>query len=142
MDDQGISTGAGRAAAGIPQFWHPDDDAVKITRLGGLTNLVFRVDHGGEQYVLRIPGKGTEEYINRANEAQAAREAAKAGVSPDVLHFDLQTGVMITRLVDHAVTMTPEGSSRLPVRRRGPARSSASSTRQVRGSTSASSSSA
>jgi thiamine kinase-like enzyme len=93
----------------IPQFWHPDDDAVKITRLGGLTNLVFRVDHGGEQYVLRIPGKGTEEYINRANEAQAAREAAKAGVSPDVLHFDLQTGVMITRLVDHAVTMTPEG---------------------------------
>jgi thiamine kinase-like enzyme len=108
MDDQGISQ-ARDVLSRIPQFWHPDDDAVKITRLGGLTNLVFRVDHGGEQYVLRIPGKGTEEYINRANEAQAAREAAKAGVSPDVLHFDLQTGVMITRLVDHAVTMTPEG---------------------------------
>ena len=107
-DDQGISQ-ARDVLNRIPQFWHPDGDAVKITRLGGLTNLVFRVDHGGEQYVLRIPGKGTEEYINRANEAQAAREAAKAGVSPDVLHFDLQTGVMITRLVDHAVTMTPEG---------------------------------
>ena len=107
MDDQGISR-AREVLSQIPQFWHPDDDAVKITRLGGLTNLVFRVDHGGEQYVLRIPGKGTEEYINRTNEAQAAREAAKAGVSPDVLHFDPATGVMITRLIDHAVTMTPE----------------------------------
>ena len=50
MDDQGISQ-ARDVLSRIPQFWHPDDDAVKITRLGGLTNLVFRVDHGGEQYV-------------------------------------------------------------------------------------------
>ncbi len=55
-----------------------------LERLGGLTNLVYRA---GEA-CLRIPGKGTEEYINRANEGVAAREAAKAGVSPDVLHFD------------------------------------------------------
>ena len=107
MDDQGISL-AREALNKIQLFWHHDDSEIEITRLGGLTNLVFRVDHGGEQYVLRIPGKGTEEYINRANEAQAAREAARAGVSPDVLHFDAATGVMVTRLVDHAVTMTPE----------------------------------
>ncbi|MBM3519405.1 MAG: phosphotransferase family protein [Alphaproteobacteria bacterium] len=89
-------------------FWYPDESDVKITRLGGLTNLVFRVDHAGEQYVLRLPGKGTEEYINRANESQAAREAARAGVSPDVLHVDDKTGVMVTRLIDGAVTMSPE----------------------------------
>ena len=34
-------------------------------RLGGLTNRVYRVG----QSCVRIPGKGTEEYINRANEA-------------------------------------------------------------------------
>lgn len=74
-----------------------------ITRLGGLTNLVFHVgDH-----CLRIPGKGTEEYINRANEAVAAREAARAGVSPEVIHFDDETGVMVTRFVDGAQTMSP-----------------------------------
>jgi thiamine kinase-like enzyme len=73
-------------------------------RLGGLTNLVYRVGDA----CLRIPGKGTEEYINRANEAVAAREAAKAGVSPQVLHFDDATGVMVTRFVDGAVTMSPE----------------------------------
>ena len=73
-----------------------------VTRLGGLTNLVFQAG----EHCLRIPGKGTEEYINRANEAVAAREAAKAGVSPEVLHFDT-AGVMVTRFIDGAQTMSP-----------------------------------
>lgn len=72
-------------------------------RLGGLTNLVWRVG----PYCLRIPGKGTEEYINRANEGVAAREAAKAGVSPEVLHFDPETGIMVTRFIEGTVTMSP-----------------------------------
>ncbi len=75
-----------------------------LERLGGLTNLVYRA---GEA-CLRIPGKGTEEYINRANEGVAAREAAKAGVSPDVLHFDGATGLMVTRFIGGAETMSPE----------------------------------
>lgn len=73
-----------------------------IVRLGGLTNLVFQAG----EYCIRVPGKGTEEYINRANEAVAAREAAKAGVSPEVLHFD-EKGVMVTRFIDGAQTMSP-----------------------------------
>lgn len=75
-----------------------------VERMGGMTNLVFRAG----EYCLRIPGKGTEEYINRANEAVAAREAAKAGVSPQVLHFDAETGLMVTRFVEGAATMTPD----------------------------------
>jgi thiamine kinase-like enzyme len=75
-----------------------------VMRLGGLTNLVFKVD----EFCLRIPGKGTEEYISRANEEQAAREAAKAGVSPEVLHFDAASGVMVTRYIEGAETMSPE----------------------------------
>ncbi|RUV28325.1 LPS biosynthesis choline kinase, partial [Mesorhizobium sp. M7A.F.Ca.MR.148.00.0.0] len=55
-----------------------------------------------------IPGKGTEEYINRANEAVAAREAAKARVSPEVLHVDPGTGMMVTRYIAGAETMSPE----------------------------------
>ena len=107
MNDQGI-TQAREVVRGLKMFWCLDDSDIEITRLGGLTNLVFRVDHGGEQYVLRIAGKGTEEYINRANEAQAARATAKAGVSPDVLYADPATGVMVTRLIDAAITMSPE----------------------------------
>ncbi|TIN23790.1 MAG: LPS biosynthesis choline kinase [Mesorhizobium sp.] len=75
-----------------------------LERLGGLTNLVFKAG----DFCLRLPGKGTEEYINRANEAVAAREAAKAGVSPEVLHVDPVTGVMVTRFIAGAETMSPE----------------------------------
>lgn len=89
------------ALAAIPAF---AGYSGPLERLGGLTNLVYRA---GEA-CLRIPGKGTEEYINRVNEAVAAREAAKAGVSPEVLHFDGATGLMATRFIDGAETMSPE----------------------------------
>lgn len=77
---------------------------VEPIRLGGLTNLVFQVG----DFCLRIPGAGTDEYINRADEAVAAKEAAKAGVSPEVLYSDPATGLMVTRLIPNAVTLTPE----------------------------------
>lgn len=96
----------------IPLF---KDFAGKAERLGGLTNLVFKAG----EFCLRIPGKGTEEYINRANEAVAAREAAKAGVSPEVLHVDPGTGVMVTRFIAGAETMSPE---KFKVRPGSPAR--------------------
>lgn len=76
----------------------------EIVRLGGLTNLVFRVG----DFCLRIPGQGTEEYIDRANEAVMAREAARAGVSPEVLFADPESGVMVTRFIAGAETMTPQ----------------------------------
>lgn len=76
-----------------------------LERLGGLTNLVFRAG----DYCLRIPGEGTEEYIDRANEAVAAMEAAKAGVSPEALYADPDSGVMVTRFIEGAETMSPSG---------------------------------
>jgi thiamine kinase-like enzyme len=96
------------ALAAIPFLANEDASGLRITRLGGLTNLVFRLDLGGRSYCLRIPGKGTEEYIDRRNEEQAARAAAQADVSPAVLHFDSRTGVMVTSFIGGAVTMTPE----------------------------------
>jgi thiamine kinase-like enzyme len=91
---------ARHALASIPAL---ADFSGPLVRLGGLTNQVYRAGN----FCLRIPGKGTGEYINRANEGIAAREAARAGVSPQVVHFDAQSGVMATVFVDGAVTMTP-----------------------------------
>ncbi|WP_430441573.1 MULTISPECIES: phosphotransferase [unclassified Shinella] len=76
-----------------------------VERLGGLTNLVFRV----RDWCLRVPGRGTEEYIDRGNEAAAAREAARVGVGPEVFHADPASGLMVTRFIPGATTMTPEG---------------------------------
>jgi thiamine kinase-like enzyme len=75
-----------------------------IERLGGLTNMVFRLG----EYCLRLPGKGTEEYINRQNETVAAQAAAAVGVSPEILYVDRATGEMVSRFVEGATTMSPE----------------------------------
>jgi thiamine kinase-like enzyme len=75
-----------------------------IERLGGLTNMVFRLG----EYCLRLPGKGTEEYINRQNETVAAQAAAAVGVSPEILYVDRSTGEMVSRFVEGATTMSPE----------------------------------
>jgi thiamine kinase-like enzyme len=90
------------AIAGIPAL---AGFSGRLQRMGGLTNKVFRAGDA----VLRIPGEGTSEYIDRANEAVAAREAARAGVSPQVLHFDPATGIMATRYIEGAVTLSPHG---------------------------------
>jgi thiamine kinase-like enzyme len=75
-------------------------------RLGGLTNRVYLIETGRGNHVLRIPGQGTEEYINRKVEAVAARAAARAGVSPAVLAAT-EDGLMLTAAIDNAVTMSP-----------------------------------
>lgn len=76
----------------------------EAVRLGGLTNRVYRLgDH-----ILRIPGAGTEEYIDRAREAAMAGAAAAAGVAPPLLWADPGRGLMVTGFVA-GVTLTPQG---------------------------------
>lgn len=95
--------------ATLDVFAGVDAATVPLARQGGLTNLVYRVGTGHENdaLCLRLPGKGTEEYIDRAVEAYNARAAAAAGVSPQVLHADADTGVMVSRFIDGFETMSP-----------------------------------
>lgn len=78
-----------------------------ITRLGGLTNLVHRVDIGSHSVIVRIPGEGTEAYIDRSVEAHNTYAAARAKVSPEVVFANPDTGLMITQTVPDIETMTP-----------------------------------
>lgn len=79
----------------------------RITRLGGLTNLVYRVEARGQAIIVRIPGEGTENYIDRAVEVHNARAAERAGVAPAVLWADEGSGAMVTRAIMGIETMTP-----------------------------------
>ena len=91
-----------------PGFENVTPDATTITRLGGLTNLVHLVDTGDARVIVRIPGEGTEEYINRATEITNATAAWRAGVSAKVIWADPTNGNMITQAIDDIVTMTPD----------------------------------
>jgi len=96
------------ALQNLPEFAEISPSAISAERLGGLTNRVYRISNGQQRLIVRIPGDGTEAYINRAVELHNARAAARAGVSAPFLWADAETGVMITRCIDDAVTMTAD----------------------------------
>jgi thiamine kinase-like enzyme len=71
---------------------------------GGITNRNFKVDVGGETFVLRVGGKDSELLgINRSAEHAAARVAAELGLAPEVVAFLEPEGCLITRYVDGEV---------------------------------------
>ncbi len=103
------------ALDGVPQFEGIGRRDYTATRLGGLTNLVFRLDPEtdraqaifGGKIIVRIPGVGTEEFIDRSVEAFNAKQAELAGVSAKIIHSDPASGIMISRCIDRITTMTP-----------------------------------
>src|SRR5262249_37939767 len=65
---------------------------------GGLTNHNFKIEVGGETFVLRLGGKDTELLgIDRNAEHAAARVAAGLGIGPGVVDF--VDGCLVTRFV-------------------------------------------
>ena len=93
------------ALQNLPRFRGVGIDSYTATRLGGLTNLVYRIETNHEKLIVRIPGEGTSDYIDRATELHNARAAQAAGVSPEILLADGESGVMISRCIE-AETMT------------------------------------
>jgi len=89
----------------IPYFSDADPNSMQFERLGGLTNRNYRVDWRGKCYVLRVPGEGTSEYIDRKAEAQNASIASEAGVNAPLVYFDSGSGVMLTEFIEGALTM-------------------------------------
>ncbi len=115
------------ALRNVPHLRDVTIEESQLTRLGGLTNVVHRVDLPEGALIVRIPGKGTEAYIDRSVELHNARAAARAGVSAEVIWGDAESGVMISRCVENIVTMTPD----LFLEREGAARRAALAFRQL-----------
>ena len=87
--------------AAIPEWGGLEPAVTPITL--GITNRNFRVDIGGESFVVRLSGKDTDLLgIDRAAENEAASAAARAGVAPEVFAYLPELGALITRFVDGA----------------------------------------
>jgi thiamine kinase-like enzyme len=68
---------------------------------GGITNRNFKVEVGGEAFVLRIGGKDTGLLgIDRSAEHGASRVAAGLGLAPEVVAFLEPEGYLVTRYVE------------------------------------------
>jgi len=65
-----------------------DDEWKDIQRLGGMTNHSYKITRNdGEEYLVRIPGDGTEEMINRMDERKSTELGCKLGIDSPLLYF-------------------------------------------------------
>lgn len=103
-----MNAGLTQAIERIPALAGLDGAALVHDRLGGLTNVVFKLQTPADEFALRIPGPGTEAYIDRLVEAHNARVATACGVAPELLFFDEADGLMMTRFLASCATMTGE----------------------------------
>lgn len=80
----------------------------ELSRMGGLTNHTYKVTLAdGAEYVIRIPGEGTEEMIVRSDEMVSTKLACELGIDAKLLYFD-RSGAKVTRYIPDAVTMCAE----------------------------------
>lgn len=63
----------------------------------GVTNNSFHFAVGSDEYVLRVPGIGTDKQIDRRSEKLVYESISPLGISDEVVHFDAETGIKITR---------------------------------------------
>lgn len=84
------------------------DDYTEIARMGGLTNHTYHVIFAdGGEYVVRIPGDGTEEMIVRSDEEKSTRLACDLGVDAKMLYFG-KDGSKVTEYLKNAETMSAD----------------------------------
>jgi thiamine kinase-like enzyme len=86
-------------AAAVERVWTGRDARVEVLG-GGITNHNLKVDVGGETFVLRVAGKGTNLLgIDRTVELEATKAAAALGIGPEVVDFVEPEGWLVTRFV-------------------------------------------
>ena len=82
------------------------DRYADVQRLGGLTNHTYKVTlPDGRIYVIRLPGEGTEELINRKDEEVSTRLACSLGVDVELLFFG-EKGEKVIEYIENAQTMS------------------------------------
>lgn len=84
------------------------EDIEKIKMMGGMTNKNYLVIINKKKYVLRIPGFGTSNMINRINEKQNLKKASIIGIDKELVYFNSDTGIKISALIEGAITMNSE----------------------------------
>ena len=76
-------------------------DVVNITVLKkGMTNRSFLFSVNGEKYIMRIPGEGTDQLINRAEEAEVYKTISGHDLCDDPIYINPVNGYKITKFLE------------------------------------------
>jgi thiamine kinase-like enzyme len=88
-----------QAIARVPQ-WAGATDLKTSSLGGGITNRNYKIEVGGESFVLRIAGADTDLLgIDRKNEHAANAAAGELGIAPEVVYFIEPEGYLVTRFI-------------------------------------------
>ena len=68
----------------------------------GMTNRSFLFSVRDSKYIMRIPGEGTDQLINRRQEAEVFRAISGKGLCDDPVYIDPDTGYKITSYLENA----------------------------------------
>ena len=66
----------------------------------GMTNRSFCFSVRGEKYIMRVPGEGTDQLINRAQEAEVYETISGLGLCDDPVYINPENGFKITRFLE------------------------------------------
>ena len=87
------------------------DDIVDITVLKkGMTNRSFLFSCKGKKYIMRIPGEGTDQLINRRNEAMVYNTIDGRHICDDIAYINPDNGYKITAFLENARVCDPENN--------------------------------
>lgn len=87
-------------------------DITHITVLKkGMTNRSFLFTCRGKQYIMRIPGEGTDRLIDRRQEAAVYGAIRDLSLCDDVYYIDPANGYKITAFLENARVCDPENPS-------------------------------
>lgn len=105
------------AIAVIAQAMHADmNEITDITVLKkGMTNRSFLFKCKEKKYIMRIPGEGTDQMINRAQEAAVYHTIDGKRICDDIAYINPENGYKITEFLENARVcdpMDPEDVSR------------------------------
>lgn len=74
----------------------------------GMTNRSFLFSAKGAKYIMRIPGEGTDQLINRRQEADVYRAISGLGLCDDPVYINPENGYKITAFLDNVRTCDPD----------------------------------
>lgn len=84
------------------------DEVTDITVLKkGMTNRSFLFNCKGKKYIMRIPGEGTGQLIDRRQEASVYQTIHGKGISDDITYINPENGYKITEYLEAARVCNP-----------------------------------
>ncbi len=84
------------------------DDIVNVEVLKkGMTNRSFMFTCKDQKYIMRIPGEGTGQLINRKQEADVYSVIRDKGLCDDIIYINPENGYKITKYIENARVCDP-----------------------------------